>query len=249
MAYGRSYRYRKNYKRRGYRFSRFNLYRKRSSKAQSAQIYRINKKVNKLKRDISPDISRVEGDEHYYFTNSTGASVTKLFRLSNPVIGKFDANTNKIAFRGGKLYGQLRYADTSEQTTSSDHYHSASIRFIIFQLKAERNTWNISAYDLINYSNLGTDYNLNCVRPLKEGVGAFVKIVHDRVFNITDDREVLNFKFKLPATTFKRLANTNNVMANEYGLLVVTSGMKWDRDYSQSLTVDHGTALYYNADQ
>lgn len=249
MAYGRSYRYRKSYKRRYNRFSRYNLYRKRSAKAQSTQIYKLNKKVNKLRHDISPDIKRAETTDAYYFNNNAGASVHKMTRLTTDVVNKFDADTNKIVFRGGKLYGQIRYADTSESTAAADHYHSGSIRFIVYQLKAERSTFSFTASDIIDYSNLGSDYNLNTVRPLREGIGAFIRIVHDRTYNITDDKEVINFKIKLPATTFRRLASTNNAFAGEYGLLVVTAGLKFDRDFTQTISVNQGLALYYNDDQ
>lgn len=249
MAYGKSYRFKRSYKRRYNRFSRFNLYRKRSAKAQSAQIYRLNKKVNKMKRDLSPDIARVEPTDAYYFTNNAGANVHRMMRLTSEVVDKFDSDTNKIVFRGGKLYGQIRYADTSESQAAADHYHSGSIRFIIYQLKVERNSFNFTSSDIIQYSNIGPDYNLNTVKPLREGVGAFIRIVQDRTYNISDDKEVINFKFKLPPCTFKRLASTNNAFAGEYGLLVLTAGLKWDRDFTQTISVNQGLALYYNDDQ
>lgn len=249
MPYGKYWRSRKNYKKRYYRFSRFNLYRKRSAKAQSTQIYKLNKKVNKMRRDLSPDIARVESTDAYYFNNNAGAAVHQMFHLTAPVVAKFDSDTNKINFRGGKLYGQIRYADTANTHADAEHNHSASVRFIVYQLKVERNNFSFAATELINYSSSGADYNLNTVRPLREGVGAFVDVVHDYTINLTDDAELKNFKFNLPSATFRRLSNSNNAFAGEYGLMVVTAGLKWDINFDQVISINQGVSLYYNDDQ
>ena len=249
MAYGKSYRYRKSYKRRYNRFSRYNLYRKRSAKAQSAQIYKLNKKVNKIRRDLSPDIKRTEALDTYVFTNESLAGVYQEKRLTADVVNNFTSATNTVRYRGGKVFGSIRYADTGEQVTDAGHYHSGSVRFIIYRLKVDRNTFHFGAGDLIDYSSSGPNYDLNTVRPLREGIGQFCEIIHDRTYNMTNDRELVNFKFKLAPVTMKRIANTNNAMAGEYGMLVLTAGLKADFNFSQSITVHFGVVNYFNDDE
>ena len=80
-------------KKRGYKkktFSRFNTYKHRSSKAQAYQIYKLNKKVNRINKNNAPDI-------HNWTTDKLGIIQTH----------KEELETYEFRFMGDSTYGYI----------------------------------------------------------------------------------------------------------------------------------------------
>lgn len=244
MAY-KTYRYRRSSKRRTYRFSRYNLYRKRSAKAQSAQIYKLNKKMNKLKSDLSPDIKRSESSAYWELTGLSTLTTQRSTRLLNDVVSIYGNSVNVITYRGGKVYGSINFQHnkSGEESSTSLVSHSGSVRLIIYKLKSERPNFDIQINDILDTST----YDLNTLRPLKEGVGSLVSIIADRTYKVSDDYETVNFKIKLPADTLTRVASTSNAFAGEYGLIAVCSGLNNSGTAQRQIRVNYGVVNYFNA--
>ena len=251
MAYGKSYKYnRKNY-RKSKNFSRFNLYRKRSAKSQALQLYNLNKKVMKIKRDLSPDIVRWEGDNHYEYTNSTiSTHISDRIALTDSIRTNLPQTQNKLTIRGGKIYGVIRYADDENIETASEHHnHSGSIRFILVKTRSERSNMSFGISDVLTTASIGSQYMLNTVRPLREGCGSFLKILYDKTYIVSDDYNVKRFFIKIPGGVLKRLAGSTDVLQGEYFLFIVSSGLQSDLDFTQHLQVNIGWSVYYNKDE
>lgn len=67
MPYHRKQKKYYNRKRKNYKFSKYNTYKHRSAKSQANQIYRLNKKVNSIYKQVKPDIQ-------YFDTRATDIS-------------------------------------------------------------------------------------------------------------------------------------------------------------------------------
>lgn len=189
MPYRKYYRRPRRYRRR-YKLSRFNLYRKRSSKQQANQIYRINKKINAIEYRTKPEVkifnyhtqTGVGGICGYAFGAITGA-------------GTFLPNVNGTLcrFQNINIYPTLYMAPGSSNTSVT-----TTCRLVVFQLKAPTTTAYTLPEQVFNITPAErTDSNIMIKKraymkavfgPLKHGIATEFKILRDVKLTISGQR-------------------------------------------------------------
>lgn len=183
--------YKKKYGYRKKKFTKFNLYKNRSSKSQAYQIYNLNKKINmiekKTKPEIKPDFINV-----FNLSNLTPAANAVLKRTYN-----FDFSSvikgNLLRLQNICLYGNFNaYDNNSSDTTTYTTY----LRLIIVQAKTGGQAPPTEL--LQNYNDMTFTRS-----PLCQGFSQTVKLIYDKLYYITNDRNSRNIKVNLK----KRLDN------------------------------------------
>lgn len=216
------YRYRRGRRpvrryRKGTSFSRFNLYRKRSSAAQSRQIYGLNKKLMRIQRLTKPEIMVAPLVEGVYPRPGGGAVNTvngvDIYRAVNLTniglpggedqgyqVGRF-CRLQNITLKGVFTYTQPIAPDGAVDDGADLQRMVSYLRILIIQTKATRaqeltydDVFTIKPYDdsaayLSPYSMIRA--------PLKNGLARSAKVLSDKTYMLSDTRQAVNIKTKL----------------------------------------------------
>lgn len=227
MAYRRKYaRYRSSYRRGGkYRYSMYKLYKNRSSKAQSRQIYGLNKKLKWIQRLTKPEVKiapLVQGS----LLSSTGGTLINGVRIFPPIEltnlrpqgsdpdaagnqgcdildGRF-ARLQNLTIKGVFSYVNGTTVDLDPVDLQR---MLAYMRIVIIQTKTSRGTvvntndlWSTTV-DGTTTIEAGTGTALSpysMIRaPLRIGVARVGKVISDKQYMLTDTKQAVNIKTKL----------------------------------------------------
>lgn len=241
MAYGR-------YRRRGYRRSRRALsnrtiFSKKGAKSQAKQIASLRNRINRVYKATRKEIRNSQETYNKTFTNSALSSVYDTFALTDDFMS---GQWTKL--RGLSINGILEYGDNRAEYPGVDFTRSGSVRLIVYQNIQSKNTGSGVDY-IANIANTGVDYELNTTRPLKDGVSAFVKILYDRTYTLSDQVPQRRVKIYL-----KRLLNlhkeTGDVNARgKISVGIITSGLHWaSGGYTEQITASLVAKQVYTED-
>lgn len=239
----RRYLRKKYYRRRT--LSTRNIYNKRSSKSQANQIYSLNKKVNAIARANRPDTHLLVSDPvTQEFTNSSLATIHKSFSSGLTPTGNY---ARLLDF---KISGTFEYGDNKEAFPGIEVPRAGTIRLVIWQSLSSKASGSVQVMDsLLDISNTGAGYELNTMRPFKEGVTAYVKILYDRVYTVSAEYPVRPFKVHVNKLMPMRLETGDSRPRGEIYFGFVTSGLHWaSASYSEHITCNFITKLAYNDD-
>lgn len=239
----RKYFRRKYYKRRT--LSTRNIYSKRNAKSQANQIYSLNKKVNAIARANRPDTHLLMSDPvTQEFTNSSLATVHKSYSSGLTPTGTY---ARLLDF---KISGTFEYGDNKESFPGIEVPRAGTIRLVIWQSLASKASGTVQSIEnLIDVSNTGAGYELNTMRPFREGVTAYVKILYDKVYTVSSEYPVRPFKVHLNKLIPMRLETGDSKPRGEIYFGFVTSGLHWaSASYSEHITCNFITKLAYNDD-
>lgn len=238
----------RRYLRRKYRrrtLSTRNIYNKRSSKSQANQIYSLNKKVNAIARANRPDTHILINDPvTQEFTNSSLATVHKSYSSGLTPTGNY---ARLLTF---KISGTFEYGDNKESFPGIEVPRAGTIRLVIWQSLASKSSGTVQSIEnLIDVSNTGAGYELNTMRPFKEGVTAYVKILYNKVYSVSAEKPIRPFKVRINKLMPMRLETGDSKPRGEIYFGFVTSGLHWaSASYSEHITCNFITKLAYNDD-
>lgn len=241
-------RYGRRYKRRFGRSYRRNLsnrsiFGKTGSKSQARQIASLRNRIGRLAKITRKEIRNSQETYNRTFTNSVLSSVYDTFTLTDNFM---QGQWTKL--RGLSINGILEYGDNREAYPGVDFTRSGSVRILVYQNLQSRNSDN-AVTSVLDISNTGTDYELNTTRPLKDGVSAFVKILYDRTYTLSDQQPQRRVKINL-----KRLLNlhkeTNDSQARGVITIgIITSGLHWTSGgYTEQITASLVAKQVYTED-
>lgn len=185
--YKKKYGYRKNYR----KYSKFNLYKNRSSKSQAYQIYNLNKKINNIEKKTKPEVKPVNqlifDLNQAQYAASTVHKITKKINFTDIIQG------NLLRLQNILLYGNLRATDSNN--SDNIQIFTEYFRFMVVQTK----TLGQVPPDelLLNYNDM------SFVRsPLNTGFSQTVKLIYDKVYVTNNTYNSRNCKINL-----KKLSN------------------------------------------
>ena len=231
-AYGNYRRYRRYIKRSGKRaFSSFNLYKRRTSKAQAYQIYRLNKKIARIQYRTKPEIKIAP-----LVQRSITSASDNDFTLSGllPLVNLVDEGTTPTAVQAqldGRfarlqnvtLKGVFNYATAlaGNPATPTDNLDlqrlPAYMRLVIVQLKTTRSAaltnddvWTDRVIDGDSTSDALNGF-ARLRAPLSSGMARKARVLCDKTYMLSDNRQAVNVKCKL-----KYLKNWYKAPEEEY---------------------------------
>ena len=151
-SYGNYRRYRRYAKRSGKRtFTSFNLYKRRTSKAQAFQIYKLNKKINRIQNRTKPEVkiapllqktvttptsSTASRPDGYILTNFVNEDTAEVPDGSVKINGRF------ARMQSMKITGTLTYTTAIASNVDMQRM-PVYLRVVIVQLRSAR-TYRIS---------------------------------------------------------------------------------------------------------
>lgn len=201
MAYHKRYykkrNFRKNSKKR--MFSRFNTYKKRSSKAQAYQIYKLNKKVNYYYKMTKPEVQVFQPDtatiDAAIYTTTLGGREFALWRCIDHGLDVFDGRYARI--KNVTFTGSFKWDGNPD---SDPQQCVGCLRLLFFRSKFQR--WSIpSVNDVLpaNRSDFSNEYFMKC--PLSRGFSTKFKLVGDYKYYLYPQKgsaKFINIKLNYP---------------------------------------------------
>lgn len=205
----RSYRTRRSYKKKSTSFSRFNTYRKRSSKQQAYQIYRLNKKINYVYKMNKPEIQIYQSTTSPIYTEVTTDTLNgRTFSLHRCVDHGLDIFDGRIAKLKNVVFtGSFKFAGNPAETEQGA---VGCLRLIFF--RPVQQVWTLpSINDVLPYqADYTNDYFMKC--PLSRGFSVRYKLVGDYKFYLYPQKSSLRFinlRIKYPYS-LRRADSLNN---------------------------------------
>ena len=240
------------YRKRGKRFyrrakplSKANIFSRKSASSQARQINALRKRINTVYKRTRPETQRYQVSDSVTFKNDTFADTYKINRPAAGIVSNMTGNWANLY--GTNIRILMEYSDNYQVDAAVDHQRTCSYRFIVWQtVKTGGSQQNIG--DVLLQSGSGTDYELQTIRPLKNGVTANARILCDRTYTISyaepSRRHTINLR---------KLWNMHKESGQSYPrgdiyFAVVTSGLYWDSTYNQQLKCTWIADTYY-ADQ
>lgn len=219
--------YRRRYRRGRKRstLSKYKIATKTSARAQSRQIYALNRKINRIQRLTKPEI------KIQWFESNT-------LQPGTPSDSNNTSYLFSYVFPFGPIDGQFaRFQDMTIYLNSSYNTYAATnapfyLRLVVTQTKATRSD-NLTVYDVFNYNDtltaptVGSGWLVSNTGnrtakdaffgPLASGLGRTAKVLTDRKFYLTHMRPTVAAKLKLKKLLnyYKDVNNTGSGSASE----------------------------------
>lgn len=175
------------------KFSRYNTYRNRSSKAQASQIYALNRKINRIQRLTRPETRIRNGTLTDII--SGGASV---FDITPLVSRTEDPDTGVTTgdFNGNfaRLNSLTYYGSAVLSAPITNALQPRQFRVVIVQTKTTRSD-DIAAGDVLRTDTEDGPIIIN--GPLSDGTGRICNVLSDKKYTLSFQRPIVNIKTKL----------------------------------------------------
>nr|WGN90622.1 capsid protein [Banfec virus 1] len=257
MVYGKRYnrrRYRRNRK-----LTKANIYLNKSARSQAKQINALNRKISYIaKRDRPETKVLYKPPVGSVFSNSTLADTYAAFVQPIPTVGLTDNGMigNIIKMKVLKVFVNLSYYNTSQTGYHDTSPAGAIIRFFALQAKDSTQKDTAPSIDtLLQFSgNTGSQYptNLQSVCPFKTGISKTYRVLMDRRFTVTTDRNQCFKVFNIvPKIKSLRTFNNDSETQTYSGIIyyyIVTSNLEVDGNYSQYVQYNISSKLVYTDD-
>ena len=241
MPYGRTYRYRRSYRRnykKGKTLRKSNIFSNRSAKSQSYQIAALNRKVNRVYRTTKPEykVVGITGAHHTSFYSSEATSphiYVNYFDGPNAGTADYQRIGDKINSIAYHFYGTFEYHNTSTSGYHNSESAGAPMRVIILQRKVEstpESAVNLSDVLAITASS-GDAYSCQVMSPFRDGVTEKYNILCDRKFTLTSARnqKLLHLKVKPKNMRFNG-SNTNGLV-----VFIISAGLHYDANFTETV--------------
>lgn len=223
------------------------IYTRTSARAQSGQIAALKNRVNAISRSLRPETRIWNFDSvSDTFSNSSVSATYKLYQVS-PVPSSESFVGTDVHLLSLNLNFSIEYADNYQKVAAEDHQRTCSMRFILLQMKSGQDDMP-SINQVIDYASVGPGYELNTVKPLKDGVTSNFDIVSDWRYALSNEKPII-----LRRLFFRRLKNirwepdsAHFFPTGSLILIVVTAGLHWDSEYNQEIKLSLGAKIAYN---
>lgn len=247
--YGRKYyrRYRRNRR----TLSTRNIWANRGSRAQAAQISALKRRVRAVSRACRPEVKIWNSDAvSTTFDNSALANNHQL----NPVFRTLDVGTaegqmigDQVRIKSVSMYGTLEYYNNSATQYHDSEPAGGFIRFIYFQTKAINVAPVVS--EILKVDSSGAGYEINVEKPLVNGFNAQFRVLGDYKYALNPTRNHVLFKHRLPIkfknSLLKIAPVAQEIAMNSIYVLIVTSGLHWDTNFTESITANRQVKVAY----
>lgn len=226
----------KRYYRRSKVLSTRNVFGNRGGKAQARQISALTHKVRKMERRNKPQAKvYIYQPTNVAFSSASGSEVSYTF--NSLTIGKGTADhdrTGDIVRRKDHWYFNFEYYNTSNIGFHDSEASGACIRVIVGQYKsAVSDTLTPNPEQLIsNFAASGVGYTQAAIAPLLNGVTQTYRIMSDRKYTITSDR---NQKMIHVVSPYYTCRYTDEVAgrSNHAFCMVVVTDLHWDVNFAE----------------
>lgn len=232
--------------------SRKNIYTKTSAKSQSNQIVALTKRVSALSKRNRLELLR-------YPVGVSTTSVT--FDSSALSAVQYTQAVNMVSFCKGSwthlrkfaVHGILSYADNDSAATPrpSGISQAATARLIIWQ-NLRSNSSAMTLDDILSVGWSGADYQMNTVRPLRDGVTSVAKILYHKVFNISHQRPQIPFKISINKLLNYHKEDNAAFTIGRGSIYIawVTSGLEWTAGgYIETINLVSQPTVFYHEEQ
>lgn len=234
------------YRARGSRYNRYrrsrvlstrNIYAKRSSISQATQIAALRRRVSKVYKACKPEkkvalapLTRLD------FSSRAGGNVH--YMLDTIALDKGAAEDQRI---GDKVYRKdvfnfsLEYFNNSTSGYHDSESSGCQIRIILGQYKSAINNSTVPSPDLLiqDYATSGDGYTAAAVSPLITGITNTFKILSDKSYSMTIDRNQKIIKIKTPWYTCRYNDNETPIKSNHVFCCIVVAGLHYDSNFSE----------------
>nr|QTE03337.1 MAG: capsid protein [Cygnus atratus CRESS-DNA-virus sp.] len=245
------------YRRRSYRRGRRaakrwrygRLIRNRSSIAQAGQIKALSSRINRVYKKLKPDTNVWYTDSFTkVFDNSVISNTYYVSDLYSSVF-KSQSGTNFGYSTGDtrrlynvRFFGNFEYEDNYVVQPQIDHQRTCMARIIIAQ-RIQGSANKAVVGDIVNIESSGAGYELNCLKPLKDNVTDYVKILYDKAYTFSDQRPIRAFNINLRKILPWRFSSGDTYHYGSFVFIVVTAGLHWDTTYVQKLKLNYSVKL------
>lgn len=178
--------YKKRYNRRKNTTKNFNkyAYNKTDAKSQSKQIVSLNKKINKIYKNIKPEIQRFNHSDSFVLGSDAPTVLSYATMLGQNPTSYFKGNYAKHIYFNFKMFFNPGGVDLTK---------GRSFRIVILQTR-QQTTPDASIFDATS------DFKI--FSPFKDNITLKYKILLSKVYTISSDRDMFyrsfNFKKLLP---------------------------------------------------
>lgn len=176
---------------RRYKMTKYNLYRKRSSKQQAMQLYRLNKKVNRIQYATKPEIK--------IYQNQVQTSVGDLCNYTFGTLTNVSSFINTIQGRLCRLQDISAWFTEYMNPTATNVQYTTTTRVVVFQLRqgsseipsVPEHIFNITASERQEANaSLKKQYFMKAMfGPLKAGISSEFKILRDFKISISGQNQ------------------------------------------------------------
>ena len=188
------------YKRRNYRrstrktLSTRNIYNKKSATAQANQIHALKKRISSINKRLRPEIHT------HMLSQVWNKTLTSELAADSYWSGFYQwptRGTGEAGFIGNKfnMLNMYVYFNFEYYNSSSTGYHDSEssgtpIRVMVIKTRQMESLSNQPTLnDLLVYSsNTGNDYTMRALSPYKDGTNDRFKIMYDKKFYLTTDK-------------------------------------------------------------
>lgn len=208
---------RRYYKRRYGRtkFSRYHTYRYRSSKAQAKQIYSLNKKINRVYRNVKPEVQIFNSSMSFLngSLTTTGATYTYgCVPIVSQQLGIFNGKYARI--KSFSLFGMLENMGNENTSRTCN----IGLRLVFFSLKSEK--WGVTPIEdiipninRISSTDFDNAYYFNS--PLQAGFSTRYRLLKDkryvlRVVDGTSKNIKVSMKYPFSLRSSDVISNTGS---------------------------------------
>lgn len=242
----RNYRRYRRY-RRGGALSTKRIYSRTSAKSQATQIYALRKRVTALQNALRPDVKIVNGTPATFtYDSGTLTSIWNGFGVVQPAIGPDNGQRigDKIYEKSLNVQMYFEYYNNSSTGYHDSESSGATVRVFVVQHKesgSEQSTFDLSEF-LENPSNTGANYNILPVKPFVHQITQDWKVLYDKYFTVTADRNQKLMKFTLKPGTIRFDDSGNHNFIKVY---TVVSGLHYDTDFKEYVKQTVNVKLAY----
>lgn len=217
------------------------------AKAQARQIYALRRGLSRVNRKLKPEIKVTDGTPASFSFNSGAVSdIWNGFGVIQPTLG-----TNANQRVGDKIYEKVcnfqmyfEYYNTSSTGYHNGESSGATVRIFVVQHKSAglpTETHNLDEF-ILNPSNSGAPYNILPVKPFANNITNDWKIMYNKVFTMTTDRNQKLIKFNVHPGTLRFDVSGNHKYIKCY---VVVSGLHYDQDFTEYVDCTVNAKLVY----
>lgn len=221
----------------GYRaLSTRRIFSRTSAKSQASQIYALRRSMQAIAAACRPETKVAIGTpDTFTMTNSSVGDTYKVHELFLPSTGVQDFGRlgDAINVKNGQFAISLEYFNNSATGYHAGESAGCPIRFLVLCDKVPSQAAPALS-DILSESGMtGASYSLRAISPLKRGVTEDIRVLYDRVINVTTTSNQKNFQINLHNIGEIRWDKDGN--SKHVWLFVIPSGLHFDTDFTETI--------------
>lgn len=206
------------------------IYGNKSASAQSKQIAALKTRLNYFARQNRPEIkTKFASSSAFTFDNSAASNTWKAY----PTVGLYggtadnDRVGNFVRVKSLTWYFTFEYYDNMVSLQNQPDSRGGMIRVLLLQYKKPVGQTDIPVSRnsfLENWSDSGSAYTQQVIVPLKTGITEEFRVLADRKWAITENKNQLIKKITVKPSNFRYTTDdkVNNVIC-----VIITSGLHY----------------------